>query len=266
MNGSQSTFCHGSLSGIIARDLQLSELARHAYVLRPLPARAKRIYEHLLKVRREVLGVEEPNAAKLSWLQAISRVILKKAVVHNFGMTRTESLCLYDVAMGPQVQVEYKSGDLLSRSLKKSSLSVEIGQMLAYIRLKHQASLVSFVSQMMAVHEATNKAETGPNDLSKPISGYQSGLRVDVNIVGIDITCRVQSKDLFSLKLQQGSIAIDRKHVSKFSNPQDIKVHMSASVENMLIEDLRVSSVRFNLYCCLIVFLDCLFIYGAGAD
>lgn len=250
INGSHSTFCHGSLSGIIARDLQLSELARHAYVFRPLPARAKRIYANLLKVRREVLGVEEPSVAKLSWLKAISRVLLKKAVLQNFDIVGAGSPCLYDAVMGPQVQVEYKSGDILSRSLRKASLSVEVGQMLAYIRLKHQASLVSFVSQMMAVHEATNRPDTKPDQQSKPGSGYQTGLRIDINIVGIDIICRVQSRDLFSLKLQQGNVAIDRKHVSKFSNPQDIKVHMSASVENMLVEDLRVSTLFHIAFVC----------------
>lgn len=46
-----------SVDGVIVRDLQLPEAARHAYVLRPLPARARRLNAWLTKSRRQLLGV-----------------------------------------------------------------------------------------------------------------------------------------------------------------------------------------------------------------
>ena len=55
-----------SVDGIIVRDLQLPETARHAYVLRPLPARARRLNAWHVKLRRAHLGITPvPHARKL---------------------------------------------------------------------------------------------------------------------------------------------------------------------------------------------------------
>jgi len=77
-------------------------------------------------------------------------------------------------------------------------------------------------------------------------SGYQDALKVNVNMVGLDFTGRFQSEDLFSLRLQQGYLALDQKRVTMYSNPKDIRMHMSAKVENLLLYDLRVG---FALLC-----------------
>lgn len=53
-----------SVHGIIVRDLQLPEQARHAYVLRPLPARARRLNAFLNLLRRQLLGVVRVSPAK----------------------------------------------------------------------------------------------------------------------------------------------------------------------------------------------------------
>lgn len=54
-----------SVDGIIVRDLQLPESARHAYVLRPLPARARRLNAWHAGLRRIFLGITlVPQARK----------------------------------------------------------------------------------------------------------------------------------------------------------------------------------------------------------
>lgn len=47
-----------SVDGVVVRDLQLPEAARHAYVLRPLPARARRLNAWHASLRRVLLGIE----------------------------------------------------------------------------------------------------------------------------------------------------------------------------------------------------------------
>lgn len=57
-----------SVDGIIVRDLQLPEQARHAYVLRPLPARARRLNTWLNLLRRQLMGISYISPAKLRWV------------------------------------------------------------------------------------------------------------------------------------------------------------------------------------------------------
>lgn len=60
-SGLQSNGCMSagaSVDGIIVRDLQLPETARHAYVLRPLPARARRLNAWHAVIRRALLGIQ----------------------------------------------------------------------------------------------------------------------------------------------------------------------------------------------------------------
>lgn len=56
------------VDGIIVRDLQLPEQARHAYVLRPLPARARRLNTWLNLVRRRLLGIVPVSRPRLLWV------------------------------------------------------------------------------------------------------------------------------------------------------------------------------------------------------
>ena len=53
-----------SVDGLIVRDLQLPEAARHAYVLRPLPARARRLNNWQAGLRRMLLGIQPMSHAK----------------------------------------------------------------------------------------------------------------------------------------------------------------------------------------------------------
>lgn len=60
-----------SVDGIIVRDLQLPEQARHAYVLRPLPARARRLNSWLNLLRRQLLGIVKVSRAKFRWASKV---------------------------------------------------------------------------------------------------------------------------------------------------------------------------------------------------
>jgi hypothetical protein len=53
-----------AVDGILVRDLQLPEAAKHAYVLRPLPARAKRLTQFISHTRRHMLGIVATSPAK----------------------------------------------------------------------------------------------------------------------------------------------------------------------------------------------------------
>ena len=54
-----------SLDGVLERDLQLPEGARHAHVLRPLPARARRLTVWIAGLRRNLLGVTPLSRGQL---------------------------------------------------------------------------------------------------------------------------------------------------------------------------------------------------------
>jgi len=41
----------------------------------------------------------------------------------------------------------------------------------------------------------------------------------------LDLVGRFQSSDLVSLRLHQGYLALDQLPVSRYSNPEDIKMH-----------------------------------------
>ena len=243
--GSQPLALKCTVRGIIARDLQLSELARHAYVLRPLPARAKRIFDSLVRVRRQVLGVREPSEITSCWRRAAAMITLRRAVDIDIWepIKQLPSFDDFDLdTAGSQLQIEYcivPSSD----NHRSGHLSIDVGQMLGYIRMKKNASLASFINQVSYINVVPDQ----PVKESKH-SGYQEALKVNVNMVGLDFTGRFQSEDLFSLRLQQGYLALDKKRVTMYSNPKDIRMHMSAKVENLLLYDLRVGFMPFCLW------------------
>ena len=57
-----------------------------------------------------------------------------------------------------------------------------------------------------------------------------------------------------ALKLQQGVITVDRKAVTTKSGPKDIRLHMSASVQDIMIQDMRVSREFEEKWCISSVF------------
>ncbi len=64
MQANGSVSAGASVDGVIVRDLQLPETARHAYVLRPLPARARRLNAWHAVLRRTLLGIHPISHAK----------------------------------------------------------------------------------------------------------------------------------------------------------------------------------------------------------
>lgn len=230
----------GGVRGVIARDLQLSELARHAYVLRPLPARTKRIFKKLSEVRREALGVKEPSVWTMAWKRAIMMTMMRKAVDIDTKSPIKQLPSFDDLDLdtaGSQFSFDYKVEPFSGSTY--SSLLIEVGQMLCYIRIKQNASVAAFLSQVTTLNE---DGRVDKNKEEVKAIGYQSGLRVNVNMVGLDFTGRFKSEDLFSLRLQQGYLVIDRKPVSIFSNPDDVRMHMSAKIDNLTLCDLRATA------------------------
>lgn len=238
---------HGSMRAVIARDLQLSDMARHAYVLRPLPTRAKRIFDRLCSLRREALGVTTDRKTSQLWKLAIAVSLIRRAV--NVGdvddsMTQLPSLDDADLdSSGSQFKFDYESGT--PGTDERGRLAIDVGQLLAYVRVKQNASLAAFLGQVPvdrmgdpAKKKSRNKT-TG--EMNKKKVSYQSGLKVVVNMVGLDLVGRFQSSDLVSLRLHQGYLALDQQPVSRYSNPEDIKMHLSARVENLTVFDLRAN-------------------------
>lgn len=230
----------GGIRGIIARDLQLSELARHAYVLRPLPARTKRIFKKLSDVRKEAIGVKEPSIWVRTWKRATMIVMMRQAVDVDTKSPIKQLPSFDDLdldTVGYQFLFDYQAEP--ANSDRDSSLTIEVGQMLGYIRIKQNASVAAFLSQISSLHSDSDRSS---KDQETKKSGYQTGLRVNVNMVGLDFTGRFKSEDLFSLRLQQGYLVINKKRVSMFSNPEDVRMHISAKIDNLTLCDLRAAS------------------------
>ena len=128
-------------------------------------------------------------------------------------------------------------------------MRIEVGQMLAYVRIKQQASMTAFAQQMTQIADmitppsggAANTPSSSSAGTQRPGPSLQTGLRIDIVVVGIDVLFRVESRDLMALKLQNGVITVDRKAVTKNSGPKDIRLHMSASIQDIMIQDMRVS-------------------------
>lgn len=228
--------------GMIVRDLQLSELARHAYVLRPLPARAKRIFGSLVAVRREVVGVREPSIFVQHWRRAAAVLMLRQQVQVGTNKEIRYLPSLFDSELdtcGAQFEVSYVSGKGAD-GVETADLNVEVGQLLGYIRVKQNASLASFLSQVSRGNGMSSESSASQVPPEGKASGYQNGLKVIVNMAGVDLTGRLQSQDLFSLKVQEGCLALHQKPITKFSHPNDIRLHLAAKVENLILCDLRV--------------------------
>ena len=234
----------GSVRAVIARDLQLSELARHAYVLRPLPVRAKRVFERICSLRREALGVTQVRKSVQLWKLAIAVSLTRQAV--NIGdlddtMTQLPSLDDTDLdSSGSQFKFDYDSGS--PGTDERGSLVIDVGQLLAYIRVKQNASLAAFLGQVSANSTVDSKKSRHktPDAVNKKVL-YQRGLKVVVNMVGLDVTGRFQSSDLVLVRLHQGYLALDQQPVSRYSNPGDMKMHLSAKVDNLMVFDLRAT-------------------------
>jgi len=279
-----------SVDGVIVRDLQLPEGAKHAYVLRPLPARARRLNGRVQSLRRYLLGVTPLSPARFMWNVAFRKITLRKrtrpthtnALLENPEMAQ-HGLSAKSTVLGPQLALWYKSTPPTASSATASGpprpqaeLRIEVGQMLAYVRVKQQASMTAFAQQLSQIattitsdtstnqqnstrHGDENVGGAGvggntsqPNSNSGP--SLQSGLRVDVIIVGVDVLFRVESRDLMALKLQQGVITVDRKAVTTKSGPKDIQLHMSASVQDIMIQDTRVGFQKNQIEFCSFVF------------
>jgi hypothetical protein len=272
-----------SVDGMIVRDLQLPDGAKHAYVLRPLPARARRLNGWVQNIRRYLLGVIPITPARMMWNVAFRKILLRRrtSLAHTNSLLQNPELAHHNtpaksIILGPQLAIWYKStppaalSDTATTSTAaaaaaatgppkpQAELKIEVGQMLAYVRIKQQASMTAFAQQLSQIAtmitsdtsmdrqnsthrggrgrggtQATDNEESGPR--------LQSGLRVDVVIVGIDVLFRVESRDLMALKLQQGVITVDRKAVTTKSGPKDIRLHMSASVQDIMIQDMRAA-------------------------
>ena len=272
-----------SVDGVIVRDLQLPDGAKHAYVLRPLPARARRLNAWLQGIRRQLLGVVPVSKALVAWQGAYRTILLRQrtSLAHTNALlqdTNESALQLYkNLLLGPQLGVWYKStpgaaggGGAAALGLPKphAELRVEVGQMLAYVRVKQQASMTAFAQQLTQIaamitsdsssssSNGSSSSSTGPSKSGQGLTApaapsaaaaasrggpsLQSGLRVDIVIVGVDVLFRVESRDLMALKLQQGVVTLDRKAVTTKSGPKDIKLHISASVQDIMVQDMRV--------------------------
>jgi hypothetical protein len=278
-----------SVDGLIVRDLQLPDGAKHAYVLRPLPARARRLNGWVQSVRRYLLGVTSMSPARMLWNVALRKIILRRrtSLAHTNALLENPELAhhgapLKAVVLGPQLAIWYRSTPPSTPSSfdsvnaggppkPQAELRIEVGQMLAYVRVKQQASMTAFAQQLSQIATMIT-SDTSANRQSSTHHGaaggggggnagaggsrgaantqsssdgpsLQSGLRVDVIVVGIDVLFRVESRDLMALKLQQGVITVDRKAVTTKSGPKDIRLHMSASVQDIMIQDMRVRSL-----------------------
>jgi hypothetical protein len=264
-----------SVDGMIVRDLQLPDGAKHAYVLRPLPARARRLNGWVQSLRRYLLGVTPISPARRMWNVALRKIVLRRRTspAHKYALLEDPELApeaspAASIVLGPQLAIWYKSTPPASSATAsgppkpQAELRIEVGQMLAYVRVKQQASMTAFAQQLSQIAttitsdtsanrqsgsyhggENVSGAEVGATDSqsnSNDGPSLQSGLRVDVIIVGIDVLFRVESRDLMALKLQQGVITVDRKAVTTKSGPKDIQLHMSASVQDIMVQDMRV--------------------------
>lgn len=264
-----------SVDGIIVRDLQLPERAQHAYVLRPLPARARRTAQWLGAMRRRWLGIRTVPLARLRWFVAVQAAMLARQARLQQGQTACDLLNVapvYAMALGglqlgpgfgPQVRFEFRRPAVARGGRFSDEARVEVGQMLAYVRLKHQASIVVAAGQMAqivaalsgrdrpgSVAEGNNKAwETLARDgkhkkkkssTPDPSQGHLSrGLRVTVDVVGFDLLFRVQSRDLLSLKMQAGRVVAEKRQTME-QLPSDVKLYLTASVQDIMVQDLRV--------------------------
>jgi len=146
-----------TVDGVLMRDLQLPDGAKHAYVLRPLPARASRMNSSIRHARRIMLGMQTEKPAKRLWKRAMLAVDLRKATsaLQRSKLTQSSSgqqqdgsnkkMAVY-VLFGPQIRLNYTSS-----TRGGDDLSAEIGQMLVYARVKQHASMTVFATQLAQI-------------------------------------------------------------------------------------------------------------------
>lgn len=263
---------NASIEGIIVRDLQLPDVAKHAYVLRPLPARARRLNAWIQNMRRTVLGVTSMSLSQFLWKRAFRKIQLRRQT----RLSRTNALLRKPLdgrtspsgssLLGPQLVVWYQSVPPSPKHpLPQAEIKAEVGQLLAYVRIKQQASMTAFVTQLTQITQLITSEGNGGkgeammpygelrrtvspvdsatkakmNESNKAGPRLQSPLRVDIVVVGIDVLFRVQSRDLMSLKMQQGRVTLDKKAVTRHSGPGDIRLHLSATVQDVMVQDMQ---------------------------
>jgi hypothetical protein len=263
---------NASIEGIIVRDLQLPDVAKHAYVLRPLPARARRLNAWIQNMRRTVLGVTSMSLSQFLWKRAFRKIQLRRQT----RLSRTNALLRNPLdgrtspsgssLLGPQLVVWYRSVPPSPKHpLPQAEIKAEVGQLLAYVRIKQQASMTAFVTQITQITQLITSEGNGGkggdlmpygelrrtvspvdsvakakmNESNKAGPRLQSPLRVDIVVVGIDVLFRVQSRDLMSLKMQQGRVTLDKKAVTRHSGPGDIRLHLSATVQDVMVQDMQ---------------------------
>lgn len=275
---SGTVVANASIEGIIVRDLQLPDVAKHAYVLRPLPARARRLNAWVQNMRRMVLGVTSMSLSQFLWKRAYRKIQLRRQT----RLSRTNALLQNPLdgrtspsgssLLGPQLMVWYRSVPPSPKHpLPQAEIKAEVGQLLAYVRIKQQASMTAFVTQLAQITQLitsegkgngpkgegstsrmpygelrrtvslADDGENGKKKLESDKAGprLQSPLRVDIVVVGIDVLFRVQSRDLMSLKMQQGRVTLDKKAVTRHSGPGDIRLHLSATVQDVMVQDMQ---------------------------
>ena len=185
-----------SVDGMIVRDLQLPDGAKHAYVLRPLPARARRLNSWVQTIRRYLLGVTPVSPARMMWNVALRKIILRRrtSLAHTNALLDNPELAhdgtpSKSVVLGPQLAIWYRSTPNSTTTDSSSSaatgppkpqaeLRIEVGQMLAYVRIKQQASMTAFaqqLSQIATMITSDTSSNTSQNNASAGSGAVGSG-------------------------------------------------------------------------------------------
>ncbi|RMZ56604.1 hypothetical protein APUTEX25_004768, partial [Auxenochlorella protothecoides] len=161
------TLAGATLDGVIVRDLQLPERAQHAYVLRPLPVRARRLSHWVASMRRRFLGIRRVSPARLRWVTAVQAVMLARRMRGTgdagapLAVPPLHSVALGGLGggatLGPQFRVQFRGyggGAVPSgctRHPPEDEADLEVGQMLVYARVKQQASIAAAATQLAQI-------------------------------------------------------------------------------------------------------------------
>ncbi|KAL6785838.1 hypothetical protein ACKKBG_A00370 [Auxenochlorella protothecoides x Auxenochlorella symbiontica] len=274
------TLAGATLDGVIVRDLQLPERAQHAYVLRPLPVRARRLSHWVASMRRRFLGIRRVSPARLRWVTAVQAVMLARRIRGTgdagalLAVPPLHSVALGGLGggatLGPQFRVQFRGyggGALPSgctRHPPEDEADLEVGQMLVYARVKQQASIAAAATQLaqiVAALTAPRKDVTAAGGgaggadrgaaAASPVPATTApdrhdtdrrGLRVKVLVVGIDLLFRVQSRDLMSVKLQSGTLVAERRRLGRGAMPRDVRLRITAAIQDVMVQDLRAGA------------------------
>ena len=133
---------------------------------------------------------------------------------------------------GPQVRVTFHARPGTRSQLAASEVYAEVGQLLAYVRIKQQASMTAFATQISQITQSLAPpggggkaaASSGGAGTAAARAGIhhmrrKPAFRLQLMVVGIDLLFRVQSKDLMSIKLQQGRLTMEQRAITSSSGP-----------------------------------------------